>query len=104
MEEDILRTNLLSLAIAGLLMFLTGLVLYLFRDHISGNSRFFMPIPPMGVAAYIFVFNMYRHYGGSSPLRTWDTVKEIIYSTTIAAVTFGLFTLLLVIIIDAIKR
>jgi hypothetical protein len=104
MEEDILRTNLLSLAVAGLLMFVTGLVLYVFREQIGGNSRFVMTVPPIGVAAYVFVFNMYRHYGGNLPTYSWHTVREIVYSTAVAALIFGLFTTLLLIIVDAIKR
>jgi hypothetical protein len=103
MEEDILSTNLLSIAAAGLLLFLSGLGLYVFRDHFAGSSRFLMPIPPLVVAAYIFVFNLYRHYGGSAPPAR-DAAREIALSTAVAAVAFSVFTVLLVLIIDAVKR
>ena len=46
MNPDVLKTNMLSIAVAGLLIMLTGIALYLFRDEVSDNVRFFMPIPP----------------------------------------------------------
>ncbi len=104
MQQDVLRTNMLAIAVAGLLMFLTGILLYIFRDNISDNVRFFLPIPPLGVASYIFVFNMYTHYNGSLPEGNWATTKEILYSSVIAGVAFGVFTFLLIYIIDVLKR
>jgi len=55
MNDEMLKVNILTITIAGLLMMLTGVVLYLFRDIVSINIRFFLPIPPLGVAAYVFV-------------------------------------------------
>lgn len=104
MEDDILRTNLLAIAVTGLLLLVTGTALYIFRDQVGGNSRYVLSIPPLGVAAYVFVFNMYRHYDAHLPPHNWDIVKEIVYSTAVAAFIFGLFTVLLVIIIETVKR
>ncbi len=104
MSPDVLKTNILSIAAAGLLILLTGLVLYFIRDEISENVRFFMPIPPLAVAAYIFVFNMYSHYEGNLPEGNWTAAKEILYSTAIAALSFGVFALLIVVIVNFIKR
>ena len=104
MDQDVLKTNLLSIAAAGLLMLLAGLLLYVFRDEISDNVRFFMPIPPLVVAAYIFVFNMYNYYHGNLPGGIWTISKEIIYSVVVSAIVFGLFTLLLIVVIYFFKR
>jgi hypothetical protein len=104
MDQDVLRTNMLAIAVAGLLMLLTGVLLYIFRDNISDNVRFFLPIPPLGVASYIFVFNMYNFYNGQLPQGSWATAKEILYSTAVAGLTFGVFTFLLIFIIYALKR
>jgi hypothetical protein len=104
MNPEVLKTNMLSIAVAGLLILLTGIVLYLFRDQVSDNVRYFMPIPPLAVAAYIFVFNMYNHYDGYLPEGTWAAAKEILYSTAIAAVSFGVFVFLIMVIISLIKR
>ena len=104
MEQDVLRTNFLAIAGAGVLIMLTGSGLYIFRDYIGANSRYFLPIPPLGVASYIFIFNMFRHYEGHLPESIWTTVKEILLSTAIAALAFGLFTSILIIIITLVKR
>jgi len=85
-------------------MLLAGTLLYFFRDEVSNNVRFFMPIPPLIVAAYIFVFNMYNYYDGKLPGGAWTTSKEIIYSAAISAVVFGISTLMLIVIIHFLKR
>jgi hypothetical protein len=104
MNPELLKTNILSIVAAGLLIFLTGIVLYLFREQIADHVRFFMPIPPLGVAAYIFVFNMFNHYDGRLPEGAWVAAREILYSTAIAALSFGLFAVLILAIILISKR
>ena len=104
MNPDVLKTNMLSIAVAGLLIMLTGITLYVIRDEISDNVRFFMPIPPLAVAAYIFVFNMYSHYSGNLPGGAWATAKELLISTAIASVSFGVFAFLILVIISFIRR
>jgi hypothetical protein len=104
MNPELLKTNTLSIAVAGLLILLMGIVLYLFRDQFAGNVRFFMPIPPLAVAAYIFVFNMYNHYGGRLPEGQWVAAREILFSTAIAALSFGVIAILILGVILISKR
>jgi hypothetical protein len=103
MSPESLKTSTLSIAIAGLLIVLTGLILYLLRERIGDYVRFFAPIPPLGVAAYIFVFNMYNHFGGKLPDGSWAAAKEIVLSTAVAAITFGIFSALIVGIISIVE-
>jgi len=104
MEDEILKTNILSITISGLLILLTGALFLLFRSVLSKNLRFFLPIPPLGVAAYIFVFNMYVHYGGDLPDNRWETVREILSSIAVSSIIFGVFTVLLVISISTLRK
>jgi hypothetical protein len=104
MEPEMLKINTLSIAIFGLLVFLVGLVLYIFRDSLSTYIRFILPIPPISVAAYIFVFNMFRHYGGHLPETFTGTTREILLSTGISAILFGTFTILLAILVHFAQR
>jgi hypothetical protein len=104
MEKELLKVNLLSIAAAGLLMLLAGAALYLFKENAAANMRYFLPIPPLGVAAYVFVFNLFRHYNGALPASKWAVFVEVLYSTTIVAAIFFVFTLLLVFGIDFLKR
>jgi ABC-type nitrate/sulfonate/bicarbonate transport system permease component len=104
MNPDVLKTNILAIAAAGLLMLLTGIVLYIFRDEVAENVRFFMPIPPLVVASYIFVFNLYNFYDGNLPQDSWTTVKEVLLSTAVAAIAFGIFSLLIIAVVDFTRR
>jgi hypothetical protein len=104
LRNNTLETNILSIAGAGLLVLLTGVFFFVFRDSISKNIRYFLPIPPLAVAAYIFVFNLFVHYDGVLPENLWDVAKEVTYSTVISSVAFFVFTLLLVFFIGFVRR
>jgi hypothetical protein len=104
MSEDVLKLHMLTIAVLGFLMLVTGLALYLFRDIVSGNLRYFLPIPPIGVASYIFVFNMFRTYDGSLPGGALLTLREVTYATLILAGVFFGFSLLNALLTDFLKR
>jgi hypothetical protein len=98
-----LKINILSIAGIGLLMLLTGLLLFVFQDSIAQHRRFFLPIPPLGVAAYVFVFNLFDHYNGKLSESPWLTITEVASGTAIAGAVFFVFTLLLIVSIDQLK-
>ncbi len=103
MEPELLKLNILSIAVSGLLMLLLGLCLYLFKDVVSKNIRFFLPIPPISVAAYVFVYNLFRFYNGNLPGNLWDTIGEVIYATAISTIVFLAFTAVIVVITYLLK-
>jgi hypothetical protein len=104
MENEVVKTNLLAIAVSGFLTMLAGMILYYFRGSISTNIRYLLQIPPLGVAAYIFAFNLFRYYNGSLPDNFSITAREIIYSTLISAGVFFIFTVLFVLIIGLIDK
>jgi hypothetical protein len=104
MENEVIKTNLLAIAVSGLLTMLAGIILYFFRTSIAGNIRYLLQIPPLGVAAYIFAFNFFRYYNGSLPDSFSITVREIVYSTLISAGVFFIFTAMFVLIIGLVDR
>jgi len=90
MENELLKINIMSIAVSGLLMLAAGIILYLFKDYLScGSVRFMLPLPPIAVAAYIFVFNMFKHYQCCVPGKS-ILVSEIIIAT-ITSTFFFLF-------------
>ncbi len=103
-EEQFLKLNMLTIAASGFLILLTGLLLYVFREPVSRNLRFFLPIPPIGVAAYIFVFNMFRYYEGELPGTVGETLREVGYSTGILTVVFFSFAALSVLLTQLLRR
>ena len=98
-----LKINILAIAGTGLLMLLTGLLLFAFADSVSQYRRFFLPIPPLGVAAYVFVFNLFQHYEGGLPARRFGTALEIMSGAAIAAGVFLVFSALLIAAINQLK-
>ena len=104
MENEILKINVLSIAISGFLMLVAGIILYYFRQQLTGGSlRFFLPIPPIGVAAYIFVFNMFKHYECSLPDNPASILFEMFIATIVSAGVFFIFTAILVLSIGILK-
>ena len=104
MENEIIKTNLLAIAVSGFLTMLAGIILYFFRSSISGNIRYLLQIPPLGVAAYIFAFNLFRYYHGNLPDNIGITAKEIVVSTLISGCVFLIFTVSFVVIIGIIDK
>ena len=103
-DKEILKINLLAIAGSGLLMLLTGLLLYVFRERVSPHLRYFLPIPPLGVAAYVFVFNLFKDYQGNLPPKQWEVMSEVVTSTIISALIVGVFTTCLVVGIEYLKK
>lgn len=98
-----LKINILAIAGTGLMMLLTGLILFAFADSIGQYRRFFLPIPPLGVAAYVFVFNLYQHYDGELPSRPIATAMEVMTATAFAAAVFFVFSVLVIAAINQLK-
>ncbi len=104
MEDEMLKVNILTITVAGLLMLLTGLCLLVFRDAVSKDIRFFLPIPPLGVAAYVFVFNLFRYYEGNLPSNVWTIIGELVLSAVISGVVFCGFIVANVVITNVLKE
>lgn len=102
MENEILKINILSIAVSGLLMLAAGIILYYFKHNLAGGMRFYLPIPPIGVAAYIFTFNMFKHFGGNVPDRS-TMVWELLMATLVSSFFFFIFTAILLVVIDILK-
>ena len=98
-----LRINILTIAGIGVLMLVTGLLLLAFQNSIAQYKRFFLPIPPLGVAAYVFVFNAFDYHKGRLPESPWVTMTEVITATAIAGTVFFIFTFLMIVTINQLK-
>lgn len=104
MQEEPNLTNILSIAGAGLLIFLTGLSFLFFREFISRNIRFFLPLPPIAVAAYIYVINLYQQKNGLLTDTFVDITKEVIISVGFASFSFATFVGLLILFINTFRK
>ncbi len=104
MEDLVLKTNLLSIIVCGLVMALMGIGLYHFKDTAAPYMRFWLPVPPIAVASYIYVFNMFKKFEGGLPKPMLLVFGDILMATVFSTVIFLVFTLLLIFLIDCINR
>lgn len=91
MEVETARTNLIIITSMGLAMFLVGLFLYFNASRIAPYMRYLLPLPPISVAAYIYVLNVV----GAKGTRALDISKDLLIETVIGTVSFVLITVLL---------
>ena len=104
MQDNSTLTNILAITGAGLLLLITGITFLIFRDFIAKHIRFFLPIPPISVAAYIYVFNLYQHFNGNLPNRIPVIIKEILLSVGMISVSFAAFVVLSVMFISLTRK
>jgi hypothetical protein len=96
----ILKTTILSIIFMGAVILVTGIILLFYRQQIAPYMRYLLPIPPIGVASYVFVYNMFAKYDGHRPGSVVDTIVEICWSSVISFLFFFVFTLTLVFVVD----
>ncbi len=91
MQVEAARTNLIIITSMGFAMFLLGLFLYFNASRIAPHMRYLLPLPPISVAAYIYVLNVVGEWGD----RALDISKDLLIETVIGTVSFVLITVLL---------
>ena len=91
MQVEAARTNLIIITSMGLAMFLLGLFLYFNASRIAPYMRYLLPLPPISVAAYIYVLNVVSVRGD----RALNISKDLLVETVIGTVSFVLITVLL---------
>ena len=91
MQVEATRTNLVIIASMGLAMFLIGLFLYVNASRVAPYMRYLLPIPPIAVAAYIYVLNVVGIQSG----QTLDISKDLLIETAIGTVSFLVIAVLL---------
>lgn len=104
MQKDLNLTIIILIAGAGLIIFLTGLGFLFFRDFVSKNIRYFLPLPPVSVAAYIYVYNLYQHNNGVLPEKISEVLEELFISVGITTFSFAAFTGLLILFVSAVRK
>lgn len=104
MEEDSVVINILSIAGAGLIILITGIVFFIFKDYIDKHIQYFLPVPPIAVAAYIFVHNMYQQNSIQLSGNVIQLLKEVLMSVGIVATSFAIFSVLLILFIDFCRK
>jgi hypothetical protein len=98
-KNRMVTINIVAIGVVGLLMLMIGVALYMFQSMITENMRYFLPIPPIAVASYVFTFNLCKDNGGQIPASKARVFLEIFLATGASAFIFCLFTFFLIVAI-----
>lgn len=99
MNNMVIKTTILSIIFMGFLISITGIAIYFKKDLLSQYMCYLMPIPPIGVAAYVFVYNLFGKYGGKLSGNLMNSVNEIILGSAISSLVFLTIALSLVLLV-----
>ncbi len=91
MPMETVRNNLIIITSMGFAMFAVGLILYTNASCVAPYMRYLLPLPPIAVAAYIYVLNVVSFKGD----RAFNIGQDLLMETLIGMVSFLLITLLL---------
>jgi hypothetical protein len=56
--EDSLKLNIITMASSGLAIAFAGCLVYFFRKSLVAYMPFILALPPIGVAAYVFIYRL----------------------------------------------
>ena len=99
MEIQVVRNNLIVITSMGFAMFIVGLILYTNATRVAPYMRYLLPLPPISVAAYIYVLNIVGNESDLAEIRvavrTLNIGQDLLIETAIGTISFVLITLLL---------
>jgi hypothetical protein len=90
---DLPKLNMIIITLTGVMMALLGLILCFSasRSFLAENIRFFLPIPPLGVAAYVYVFNFCKKCLGASHVTPAVVIRDAVFAVLYATGIYLLF-------------
>ena len=88
-RSDLVREKILLIAIMGVAMFVAGVGLYLLAERVAPHWRFLLPLPPISVAAYIYVLNRMGETDALAGALTFgEDVMDLLLQTVIGTASF----------------
>lgn len=91
MQIETVRNNLIVIASMGFSMFSIGVILYTKSAWVSPYIRYLLPLPPIAVAAYIYVLDMVKRNGNP----TLNVIQDLLIQTFVGSMSFVLIVLML---------
>ncbi len=106
MSKQTIRITLLSIAASGALLAAVGAGFYLMRDFILRRdlARFLSPLPPILVAAYVFVVNFFDHFGNDTAAAGQRAIVETATATGISAALFFVLSVGAILVVTVCDR
>ena len=91
MSIETVRNNLMVITSMGFAMFSLGLVLYTKSAWVAPYIRYLLPLPPIAVAAYIYVLNIVK-MNNHHPI---NIAHDLLWQTLISGASFILIVSML---------
>ena len=104
MDSETARTNTLIIALLGFAILVAGLLLIVFREDVARHIRFFLPLPPIAVAAYVLALNVFRQYDNGKTLTAAAATSELLSGTLIAAAIFCALSSVILVGVTVLRR
>jgi len=104
-RSDLVREKILLIAIMGVAMFVAGVGLYLLAERVAPHWRFLLPVPPISVAAYIYVLNRVGETDALTGTLTFgEDVIDLLLQTVIGTASFMVVVFLMMLAFSVATR
>jgi hypothetical protein len=99
-NEILIKTLILTITFMGIAIFISGMIALFYRGAVGPYVHLILPIPPIGVAAYVFVFNFFMRYGSNGPANLRRVVMELTMATLTSAVVFLFCSVVIILLVS----
>ena len=96
--EAAIKPKILLMVVMGGTMFIVGMVLFAFAEHVATYMRFLLPLPPISVAAYIYVLNKLAitPIDPTVPGKRRALLADVLTETVVGVIVFLALSLLMI--------
>lgn len=104
MEAVEVRPKILLITAAGATMFIVGMLLFAFTEQVEPYLRFLLPLPPLSVAAYIYVLNKLAitRSDPTVPGKRQALVMDVLTETVVGTLVFLVLSLLIIAVLQTV--
>ena len=102
--EDSVRLNILTMAASGIAIAVVGLLIYFFRKSLYDFMPFILALPPIGVAAYVYLFRLLSQKTAAKDSGYSLSFPDIMLGGLLTGLAFIFFCLLIMALVSLLKK
>ncbi|MBT4089345.1 MAG: hypothetical protein HN580_15360 [Deltaproteobacteria bacterium] len=103
-SETLVKTLILTISFMGIAIFISGMIAIFYREAIGPYVHLILPIPPTGVAAYVFVFNLFQKFEDGVTSNLGTVMIEVTRATVISAVVFLFCSVVIILLVSVVNK
>lgn len=104
LRDEIVILNILTIILSGLALVIAGVAMLLFREQIMPYFKYLLPIPPISVGVYVFVFNLFKDGGGKEGAAWHLVLLEVVKASLVASFSFFIIAFFMALVIKVLMR